>query len=57
MPGARDEIHQVLRCLDVFALPLLNEGISYTILEAMATGLLIVAISVGGTIELVEEGV
>jgi sugar transferase (PEP-CTERM/EpsH1 system associated) len=41
---------------DVFALPSLNEGISNTILEAMASGLPVVATRVGGNPELVVEG-
>ena len=57
MPGARDDVAQVLQCLDVFVLPSLNEGISNTILEAMASGLPIVATAVGGNLELVVEGV
>jgi len=43
--------------LDVFALPSLAEGISNTILEAMATGLPVIATDVGGNAELVEAGV
>ena len=46
-----------MRTFDVFALPSLGEGISNTILEAMATGLPVVATRVGGNPELVEEGV
>jgi sugar transferase (PEP-CTERM/EpsH1 system associated) len=56
-PGALENVPDVLRSLDVFVLPSLNEGISNTILEAMATGVPIIASSVGGNVELVEEGV
>jgi len=57
LPGARDDVASVLRMLDVFALPSLAEGISNTILEAMATGLPVVATDVGGNAELVlHEG-
>jgi len=45
-----------MRCFDVFVLPSKSEGISNTILEAMATGLPVVATRVGGNPELVEEG-
>lgn len=55
--GSRDDVPQLLRALDLFVLPSLNEGISNTILEAMATGLPVVATRVGGNAELVEEGV
>jgi sugar transferase (PEP-CTERM/EpsH1 system associated) len=57
LPGGRDDVANVLRALDVFALPSLAEGISNTILEAMATGLPVVATDVGGNAELVERGV
>lgn len=52
--GATDRIADVLRSLDVFVLPSLNEGISNTILEAMASGLPVIATAVGGNVELVE---
>lgn len=41
--------------LTFFCLPSLGEGISNTILEAMASGLPVVATSVGGNSELVVE--
>ncbi len=56
-PGALDNIPDVLRALDVFVLPSLNEGISNTILEAMAAGVPVLTTAVGGSVELVEEGV
>jgi sugar transferase (PEP-CTERM/EpsH1 system associated) len=56
LAGTRDDVPQLLRSFDIFALPSLAEGISNTILEAMATGLPVVATSVGGTPELVTDG-
>lgn len=56
LPGARDDIPDILRALHIFALPSQAEGISNTILEAMATGLPVVATRVGGNPELVAEG-
>jgi sugar transferase (PEP-CTERM/EpsH1 system associated) len=53
--GPRDDIPQLLRAMDVFVLPSMNEGISNTLLEAMATGRPIVAARVGGNPELVEH--
>ena len=55
LPGARNDVPDVLRALDVFVLPSLAEGISNTILEAMATGLPVVATDVGGNRELVDH--
>ncbi len=57
LPGKRDDVAEIMRCLDVFVLPSIAEGISNTILEAMATGLPVVATHVGGNPELIEEGV
>lgn len=57
MPGARADAPSLLRNFDIFVLPSLNEGISNTILEAMASGRPVVASRVGGNAELVEQGV
>lgn len=55
--GNRDDIPAVMSALDVFVLPSIAEGISNTILEAMASGLPVVATRVGGNPELVEDGI
>ncbi len=51
--GARNDIPDLLAELDIFVLPSRGEGISNTILEAMASGLPVIATSVGGNPELV----
>jgi sugar transferase (PEP-CTERM/EpsH1 system associated) len=56
LAGERNDVPELLRTMSLFVLPSLAEGISNTILEAMATELPIVATRVGGTPELVEEG-
>jgi sugar transferase (PEP-CTERM/EpsH1 system associated) len=56
LPGDREDIPELLRIMDIFVLPSLGEGISNTVLEAMATDLPVIATAVGGNPELVQEG-
>jgi sugar transferase (PEP-CTERM/EpsH1 system associated) len=56
LAGERAGIADILRGLDCFVLPSLAEGISNTILEAMACGSPVVATAVGGNAELIESG-
>jgi len=55
-PGAVTNVPEIMQSLDVFVLPSLLEGVSNTILEAMAAGLPVIATEVGGNVELVQEG-
>ena len=55
LPGERQDVHQIMRGLDAYVLPSLAEGVSNTILEAMATGLPVIATDVGGNAELVSH--
>ena len=54
--GASDQVPTFLNAMDVFVLPSLGEGMSNTLIEAMASGLPVAATRVGGNPELVEEG-
>ena len=57
LPGARDDVAEVMRGLHCFVLPSLAEGVSNTILEAMASGLPVIATAVGANADLVRKGV
>lgn len=57
LPGERSDVARIMRGFDLFVLPSLAEGVSNTILEAMASGLPVVATAVGGNPELVQAGV
>ena len=53
--GAVDNVAEVLNAMDVFVLPSISEGMSNTLLEAMACGLPVIASRVGGSPEVIEE--
>jgi sugar transferase (PEP-CTERM/EpsH1 system associated) len=55
--GERQNIQDYLQVFDLFILTSVGEGISNTILEAMATGVPVVATRVGGNPEIVEDSV
>ena len=56
LPGERADVANIMRGLSCFVLPSLAEGVSNTILEAMACGLPVLATAVGGNVELVADG-
>lgn len=56
LAGERDDIAALLQSFDCFVLPSLAEGVSNTILEAMATQLPVIATRVGANAQLVEDG-
>jgi L-malate glycosyltransferase len=53
--GHRDDARALLAGFDIYVNSSISEGVSLTILEAMAAGLPIVATRVGGTPEVVDE--
>jgi glycosyltransferase involved in cell wall biosynthesis len=55
--GARHDVHALLHAFDVFVLPSRSEGLPLVLLEAMSSGLVVVATAVGGIPDLVEHGV
>src|SRR5262249_54346482 len=57
LPGSRDDVPELLREFDVFALGSAREGSSNTVLEAMASGLPIITSATRGNLQLVEDKV
>ncbi len=55
-PKSKDEVAKLLREADLFVLPSLNEGMSNSLLEALASGLPAVVTDVGGSGELITDG-
>jgi len=53
--GNRSDVAQLMKHFNVFVLPSLAEGISNTILEAMASGLPVIATQVGGNPDLIKQ--
>jgi L-malate glycosyltransferase len=54
--GERHNVDEILHDIDIVVHPSLTEGLSNVVLEAMAAGLPVVATSVGGNPELVQDG-
>lgn len=55
--GPKANVYSYLHEADIFTLPSLWEGMPITLIEAMATGLPIVATKVGGVPDMIEHGV
>ncbi|MFC1613069.1 glycosyltransferase family 4 protein [Patescibacteria group bacterium] len=54
--GSILDAHKYLKAYDVFCLPSIKEGLSYTLIESLMAGLPIIATNVGGNPEIVKNG-
>lgn len=57
LPGARTDVADFLRGIDLFAMSSIAEGTPGSALEAMASGLPVVGTRVGGLPEVIDDGV
>jgi sugar transferase (PEP-CTERM/EpsH1 system associated) len=56
LTGTSDRVPELLQAMDVYVLPSLAEGISNSLLEAMSSGLPVIATATGGNPEVVVDG-
>ena len=54
--GARNDVHELMNMFDLFALSSIDEGLSNVILEAMSTGIPVVATAVGDNPSIIRDG-
>lgn len=54
--GSQPDVRRLLHAVDVFVLASETEGMSNAILEAMSSGLPVIATAVGGNLDLIEPG-
>lgn len=55
--GRRDDVAEILSCLDVFVSASRSEGFGLALVEAMACGVAVVATATEGAREIIEDGV
>ncbi len=55
--GQRSDVQRLFSAMDIYVMPSDKESFGISLLEAMCSGLPVVATSVGGPLEVVEEGV
>jgi len=53
--GEIPKAYKLLKAFDLFVLPSVKEGLSYTLIEALSAGLPVIATTVGGNPEIIEN--
>lgn len=56
-PGARNDIAEIMKTFSVFVLPSLSEAMPVAALEAMATGVPVIASRVGGLPDIIKQNI
>lgn len=54
--GYRTDIHELYNMADIFVFPSFREGLSVSLMEAMASGLPCIVSKIRGNVDLIEEG-
>lgn len=55
--GYRTDIKELLRAADIFVMPSIREGLSRSIMEAMASGLPCIVSKIRGNVDLIEDSI
>ncbi len=55
--GHVNNVQEYLQAADIFVLPSIQEGMPNALLEAMASGLPVVATRIGGVVDIIEDGI
>ena len=56
LPGYRSDANEILKMSDVYLFPSYQEGLSVALMQAMAAGLPVVASSIRGNVDCIENG-
>ena len=55
--GFRNDVAELYHAADVFAFPSFREGLSVSVMEALACGLPVICSEIRGNVDLIEDGV
>lgn len=55
--GLRDDVERMYAAMDIFVLPSYNEGLPTALVEAMAMATPVIATTIGGILEMINDGI